>query len=191
MDRWLESRELLRWARQAGEACRAQAARRVLVSLVLAAAVGACVPPPSPRVPPPPMVGSSGQIAAPRPPRATPGPEVRTAVASGDVVEAAQAYVYALYTADDETAALYQPGYGTLLRKDEDQFELLDLTARPMSWGEAGYPDADPSLEFAEVVARVRARNGSSAGTIYYKIGFKRQGDTLSIDLMSRRMDVR
>jgi hypothetical protein len=137
------------------------------------------------------MVGSSGQIAAPRPPRATPGPEVRTAVASGDVVEAAQAYVYALYTADDETAALYQPGYGTLLRKDEDQFELLDLTARPMSWGEAGYPDADPSLEFAEVVARVRARNGSSAGTIYYKIGFKRQGDTLSIDLMSRRMDVR
>jgi multidrug efflux pump subunit AcrA (membrane-fusion protein) len=147
---------------------------------------------PEPRVPARPSVpGPSAPNVPQRQARATPGVEQRTAVASGDVVEAGQAYVAALYAADDDTAALYMPGYGSVLRKDEDHYELQNLSARPMSWGEAGYADADPSLEFAEVIAQVRARDGSSAGRVYYKIGFKRNGDGLSIDLASRRLDVR
>jgi len=155
--------------------------------------LAACFQPvlPQPRVPAPPIDRGGAPPAAPRPVRATPGPEQRAAVASGDVVEAGEAYVTALYEADDATAALYMPSYGDVLRKDEDKYQLNGISARPMSWGEAGYLDADPSLEFAEVIARVQARDGSAAGNVYYKLGFKRSGDSLVIDLASRRFDVR
>jgi hypothetical protein len=156
-------------------------------------ALAACFQPvlPQPRVPAPPMDRGGAPQAPPRPVRATPGPDQRAAVASSDVVGAGEAYVTALYEADDATAALYMPSYGDVLRKDEDKYQLEGLTARAMSWGEAGYLDADPSLEFAEVIARVQARDGSTAGNVYYKLGFKRQGDDLVIDLASRRLDVR
>jgi hypothetical protein len=115
---------------------------------------------------------------------------VRTAIASDDVVAAGTAFVSALYAADDAVAELYQPGFGELLRSQEDEYELLDLRARPIAWGEAGYDDADPALEWAEVIARVRARKGDAGGAIYYKVGFRRQGDALTVDLWSRRLDV-
>ena len=159
--------------------------------LVVAAVLAGCASMPAPRVPPPPVLGTGQAAPAPRAPRATPAPEVRTATASGDAVEAATTFVQALYAADDDTAALYQPGFGDLLRKQEDAFEMVDVRARPMAWGEAGYDDADPTLEWAEVITRVRDRKTGDPGTIYYKIGFKRQGDALTIDLWSRRTDVR
>ncbi len=172
---------------------RVRRAASILLVGLLAPALAGCFQPvlPQPRVPAPPMVNGGAPQAAPRPVRATPGPEQRAAVASSDVVEAGEAYVTALYEADDATAALYMPSYGDILRKDEDKYELEGVTARAMSWGEAGYSDADPSLEFAEVVAKVRARDGNSAGNVYYKLGFKRNGDDLTIDLASRRFDVR
>jgi hypothetical protein len=112
-------------------------------------------------------------------------------VAEGDVVAAGEAYVRALYAADDETAALYQPGYGPVLRKTEDEYELLDLSARPMTWGEAGYTNINPDLEFAEVVARVKGKKSPLAGSMYYKLGFLRQGDTLVLDFAVLRNETR
>ena len=161
----------------------------VIPLAVVLALLAGCASNPKPRVAPPPL--PAAQPAPARPARATPGPEARAVVASTDVVEAGRAYLTALYQADDATAALCQPGFGQHLRRDEDRYELEDLMARPLTWGEAGYVDADPSLEFVEVVARVRARNGTGAGSVYYKIGFKRDGDGVTIDLWSRRMDVR
>jgi hypothetical protein len=161
-----------------------------LLSLTLA--VGCQPVLPEARVPGPPMAKPNQAPAAPvRSARPTPGVEARSASAAGDVVEAGQSYVTALYAADDATAALYLPGYGDKIRQDEGKFELQNLTARPMTWGEAGYADADPSLEFTEVIARVRARESGDSGSVYYKLGFKRSGDTLAIDLASRRIDVR
>ena len=171
--------------------CRRRAVLLVGGGLLAAAVLAGCASMPAPRVPPPPVLGTGQSAPAPRAPRATPAPEVRTMMASGDAAEAASTFVRALYSADDDTAALYQPGFGDLLRKTEDAFELVDLRARPMAWGEAGYDDADPTLEWAEVIARVQDRKTGDAGTIYYKIGFKRQGDALTIDLWSRRTDVR
>ncbi len=161
-----------------------------LIGLTLA--VGCTAPiMPAPRVPAPPMVNGGAAVAPPRAPRATPDIAARTASAANDVVAAGQAYVTALYAADDDTAAQYISGYGDQLRKEEADLELIDLSARPMTWGEAGYTDADPSLEFTEVVARVRSRRTGNEGSVYYKLGFKRSGDNLSIDLYSKRVDVR
>jgi hypothetical protein len=137
------------------------------------------------------IAGGAAPAAAQRPPRPTPAPERAIVPAQGDVVEAAQAYVQALYDADDATAALYQPGFGPKLRENEDTYELLGLSARPITWSEFGYQDADPDLEIAEVVARVRSRKNAEAGSVYYKLGFKRTGDTLTIEQGSKRMDVR
>jgi hypothetical protein len=170
---------------------RARALLLVGSGLVAAAVLAGCASMPAPRVPPPPVLGTGQGAAAPRAPRPTPAPEVRIATASGDVAEAGATFVRALYAADDDTAATYQPGFGELLRKQEDAFELVDLRARPMAWGEAGYDDADPTLEWTEVITRVQDRKTGDAGTIYYKIGFRRQGDALTIDLWSRRTDVR
>lgn len=163
----------------------------VLGAALLAATLGCW---PQPRVPAAPMIQSPGGGSAPaaaRTPRPTPPPEVRERVASNDVVEAAREYVTALYTGDDATAALYRSGYTELLRKDENELILEDLTVRPMTWGEAGYLDADPATEWAEVVVRVRARQGNASGRVYYKLGFLREGDRLQLDLSSRRMEVR
>jgi len=148
---------------------------------------------PQPRVPAPPVAPGPGAAGAPaaRPPRPTPAPEVRERVASSDVVEAAREYVTALYTGDDATAAQYRNGYTDLLRKDESELVLEDLTVRPMTWGEAGYLDADPATEWAEVVARVHSRQGTTSGRVYYKLGFLREGDKLQIDLSARRMELR
>jgi hypothetical protein len=99
--------------------------------------------------------------------------------------------VRALYAADDETAAAIQPGFGTQLRKAEDEMNLLGISGRPMTWSEAGYPDASPDLEWAEVVADVQARRGTSAGKVYYKLGFKRHGDFLVLDMYTRRDETR
>ena len=163
-----------------------------LALLSLALTVGCQPVLPEARVPGPPMAKPNGAPAAPvRSARPTPGVEARSASAAGDVVEAGQTYVAALYAADDATAALYLPGYGDKIRQDEGKYELETVTARPMTWGEAGYADADPSLEFTEVTARVRARDSGAPGSVYYKLGFKRSGDTLAIDLASRRIDVR
>lgn len=152
----------------------------------------ACASQPQPRVPAPPMLAGGAAAAQPtRAPRPTPGPEVQRAIPQGDVVAAGEAFVTALYAADDATAATYQPGFGELLRKDEDRYELLDMRARPMAWAEAGYPDADPSLEWAEVITRVNERTGTQSGTVYYKLGFKRGENGLKIDLWSRRLDLR
>jgi len=163
-----------------------------LALLSLALAVGCQPVLPEARVPGPPVAKPNGAPAAPvRSARPTPGVEARSTSAAGDVVEAGQSYVAALFAADDATAGLYLPGYGDKIRQDEAKYELENLTARPMTWGEAGYADADPSLEFTEVTARVRARDTGAPGTVYYKLGFKRSGDTLAIDLASRRIDVR
>jgi hypothetical protein len=107
------------------------------------------------------------------------------------VVQAGQEYVRALFTADDATAMLYQPGFGPALRKEEDKYQLLDVDARPMTWSEAGYVDADPDLEFTEVTASVQARDGTTAGRFYYKVGFKRADDVLAVDMVVTRIDVR
>jgi len=143
-------------------------------------------------VPPPPMVaGGAAPAAAQRAPRPTPAPERAMAPAAGDVVAAAQAYVQALYDGDDATATLYQPGFGPKLHETEDGYTLLGLSARPISWSEFGYPDADPDLEIAEVVARVQSRKGTESGNVYYKLGFRRAGDKLTIEQGSTRVDVR
>jgi hypothetical protein len=170
-----------------------RAARPLALALLsLTLAVGCQPVLPEARVPGPPVAKPNAAPAAPvRPARATPDVQIRTASAAGDVVQAGEAYVAALYAADDATAALYLPGYGDQIRKDEDKYELDSLSGRPMTWGEAGYADADHSLEFTEVTARVRARDNGTPGTIYYKLGFKRSGDALAIDLASRRIDVR
>ena len=112
-------------------------------------------------------------------------------MAQGDVVAAAEEYVRALYASDDLVAVQYQSGYTDLLRKDENELELQGLQSRPISWGEAGYMDADPELEWAEVVADVRGRRANNPGRVYYKLGFRRIGDALQLDLSSRRMDIR
>lgn len=171
---------------------RGMRARLGLLGVALLAATTGCWP--QPRVPAAPMVQSPSGASAPaaaRTPRPTPPPEVRERLASGDVVEAAREYVTALYTGDDATAALYRSGYTELLRKDENELILEDLTVRPMTWGEAGYLDADPATEWAEVVVRVRARQGNASGRVYYKLGFLREGDRLQLDLSSRRMELR
>ena len=167
--------------------------RAVLGILGITLAVGGLGCWPQPRVPAPPVAQSPGGAApaAVRTPRPTPPPEVRERVASTDVVEAARAYVTALYTADDATAASYQEGYTELLRKDENELEMEDLTVRPMAWGEAGYLDADPATEWAEVVVRVHTRRGNSSGRVYYKLGFLREDDKLRLDLASRRIELR
>ncbi len=154
-------------------------------------AVG-CMATPQPRVPPPPMVaGGAAPVAAQRAPRATPPAERAIAPAQSDVVAAAQAYVQAIYDGDYDTAAAYQPGFGPKLHEDEDTYTLLSLSARPITWTEFGYPDADPNLEIAEVVARVQSRKGPESGSVYYKLGFRRDGDTLTIEQQSKRTDVR
>jgi hypothetical protein len=166
--------------------------RAAAVTLLSLALTVGCTPIlPQARVPAPPVVSGGSSAPAPRPARATPELEVRTAAASGDVVEAGQVYVAALYAADDDTAARYIRGYGDKLRKDEDELILESLSARPMTWGEAGYTDADPALEFTEVIARVQDRKTGNPGTVYYKLGFKRSGDTMTIDMYSKRPDIR
>lgn len=147
------------------------------------------------RVPPRPVT-TEGSAPAPGPnagsaARPTPLPQQVQAVAETDVVAAGEAFVRALYAGDDDTASAYQPGFGPFLRKTEDEHELQAISSRPMSWGEAGYPDADPSSEWVEVVARVRAKKGNGAGNIYYKLGFLREGDALSLHLWSQRNEVR
>lgn len=137
-----------------------------------------------------PQAASSAPQAA-RAPRPTPGADVQRAVAQSDVVAAASEYIAALYAADDLTAAQYRGGYTDLLRKDENELELQNLSARAMSWGEAGYLDADPDLEWAEVVARVRSRSGATSGNVYYKLGFRREGEGVQLDMSARRMDLR
>jgi hypothetical protein len=135
---------------------------------------------------------ASAGATGPRAVRATPVAEQRAAVASGDVSDAAVAYVGALYAADDGTATLYQPGFGPQLRKEEDKYELHALDGRPISWGEAGYADADPNLEFAEVIARVRGKDANPfGGNVYYKVGFHRTSEGLVVDTLIRRLDVR
>jgi hypothetical protein len=137
------------------------------------------------------VAGAAAPVAAQRPPRATPPPSQAMVPAQGDVVEAAEAYVQALYAADDATAAVYQPGFGPKLRQDEDTYQLVDISARPITWSEFGYQDAAPDLEIAEVVARVQSRKSSEAGSVYYKLGFRRAGDQLTIEQGSKRTDVR
>ena len=175
-------------------ACRGAAS--LALGLLCSLAVAGCAANPQPRVPAAPMVAgaapASAAGAAPRSVRPTPVAEQRAAVASGDVLDAALAYVGALYAADDTTAALYQPAFGTQLRKEEDKYDLLALDGRPISWGEAGYTDADPNLEFAEVIARVRGKEANPfGGNVYYKVGFHRTSDGLVVDMLSRRLDVR
>lgn len=133
-------------------------------------------------------LASAQQQRAPRP---APPPEKQIAMAEGDVAEAAQIYVRALFAKDDLTASQYRSGFGELMRKNEDDYELDGLSARPMTWGEAGYTDADPDLEWAEVVARVHGRKQPSSGAFYYKLGFKRNGDALALDMSATRLDVR
>jgi hypothetical protein len=161
-----------------------------LLGLTVAAA---CSGPERIRNPGPPVIPGGVANAAPqaRAPIPTPPPERALAVAEDDVVAAGEAYVRALYAADDETAALYQPGYGPVLRKTEDEYELLSVSARPMTWGEAGYTNINPDLEFAEVVARVKGKKSPLAGSMYYKLGFLRQGDTLVLDFAVLRNETR
>jgi hypothetical protein len=137
------------------------------------------------------VAGGAAPVAAQRAPRPTPPPERAVAPAGGDVVAAAQAYIQAIYDGDYETAAAYQPGFGPKLHEDEDTYTLISLSARPISWSEFGYPDADPDLEIAEVVARVQSRKGPEAGSVYYKLGFRRTGDQLTIEQQSKRTDLR
>ena len=61
------------------------------------------------------------------------GVEVRSTSAAGDVVEAGQSYVAALFAADDATAAQYLPGYGDKIRQDEAKYEWKpDRTANDL-----------------------------------------------------------
>jgi hypothetical protein len=174
-------------ARRGGSGRRLAGVALGLTALTLGAA---CAP--QPRVPAPPVAaGGAVPAAVPRATRAAPPPERAIAPAEGDVVEAAQTYVQAIYDGDYETAAIYQPGFGPKLHEDEDTYTLLGLSARPISWSEFGYPDAAPDLEIAEVVARVQSRKGPEAGNVYYKLGFRRVGDTLTIDQASKRTDLR
>jgi hypothetical protein len=160
-----------------------------LAALVLGAA---CAAPPQPKVPGPPIVaGGAPAAVAQRPARPTPAPDRAIMLAEGDVVEAAQVFVQALYDADDATAIAYQPGFGPKLRENEDSYALVSMSGRPITWTEFGYPDADPDLEFAEVVARVQGRRNTEAGSFYYKIAFRRAGERLAIDQWSKRIDVR
>ncbi len=168
---------------------------RALVASALLGALAvtlACASMPQARYPGPPVASGGGAAvnAAPRAPRPTALPEQRFATAETDVVAAGEEYVRALYAGDDETAAAYQPGFGPKLREREDDFELAGLSARAITWGEAGYADIDPDVEWIEVVARVRGRKDNTAGNIYYKIGFKRT-DKLTIVQSVRRVDVR
>jgi hypothetical protein len=160
---------------------------------IAALALGAaCAAAPQPRVPGPPIVaGGAPAAAAQRPARPTPAPDRAILLAEGDVVEAAQAFVQALYDGDDATATAYQPGFGPKLRENEDTYTLVSLSGRPITWSEYGYPDADSELEFAEVVARVEGRRNPEAGSIYYKLAFRRAGDKLTIDQWSKRVDTR
>jgi len=170
----------------------------VLVSLVIFGVVGVLTltTKTEARVPPRPGSIAQGGMPAAAPntgsaARPTPLPQQVQAVAETDTVTAGETFVRALYAGDDDTASLYQPGFGPVLRKTEDEHELQALSARPMSWGEAAYPDADPTSEWVEVVARVRAKKGNGAGNIYYKLGFLRDGDALSLHLWSQRNEVR
>ena len=140
---------------------------------------------------PPPAVGGIAEASGPqRAPRPAPQPEQILAVAENDVVAAGESFVRALFAADDAAAGIYQPGFGPKLREQEDAYELLSVSARPMSWGEAGYADAPPEIEWTEVVASVQGRRNSSTGFAYYRIGFQR-ADGLTIERYSRRVDVR
>jgi hypothetical protein len=158
-----------------------------LAALVL----GAGCAPPQPKVPGPPMVAGGQAAVAQRPARPTPAPDRAIMLAEGDVVEAAQVFVQALYQADDATAMAYQPGFGPKLRENEDTYTLISMSGRPITWSEFGYPDADADLEFAEVVARVQSRKNDESGNLYYKIAFRRAGEQLTIDQWSKRVDVR
>lgn len=175
-----------------GRAARARYALALGLGLLASALVAACSP--QPRVPAPPMVQnapSAPQAQGQRAPRPTPGAEARQAVAQADVVQAGREYVAALYAADDSAAAQYRSGFTDLLRKDENDLVLEGLQARPMTWGEAGYNDADPTLEWAEVVAQVRSRTGNTSGSVYYKLGFRREPEGLQLDLSARRIELR
>ena len=124
----------------------------VVVAIVAVLAVMTMTTKTEARVPPRPV---SAQGAAPAPggnagsaARPTPLPHQVQAVAETDTVAAGEAFVRALYAGDDDTASVYQPGFGPFLRKTEDEHDLQSISSRQMSWGEAGYPDADPNSEW-------------------------------------------
>ncbi|HEY7063758.1 MAG TPA: hypothetical protein VII06_19925 [Chloroflexota bacterium] len=163
------------------------------LAVVAVALAVACAASPKPLNPGPPVVPGGGlaQAQQQHAARPTPPPDRVVMLADDDVVAAAEAFVQAIFDKDDATAEAYQPGYGPKVRENEDTYDLLGMSARPITWTEFGYPDADPNGEFAEVAARVQSNRGPEAGTFYYKIGFKRDGDKLTIDQWSKRMDVR
>ena len=159
---------------------------------VAALALGtACAAAPQPRVPPPPMVagGARGGRAAPPRPHAGRGScyRARRGRRGGGGADVRPGDLRRRLRDGHGVPA----GFGPKLHEDEDTYTLLGLSARPITWSEFGYADADPDLEIAEVVARVQSRESAEAGNVYYKLGFRRTGDKLTIDQASKRTDLR